>query len=105
MRNIWFSLVVFVVGLLFFARSNVAQTQQPQGVEQSDAGAADKASLEKVHSTKPPYSPYAGRNFPARPLFGDTHLHTAFSMDAGAFGARLTPSDAYGCARGGEVIS
>jgi hypothetical protein len=105
MRNIWFSLVVFVVGLLFFARSNVAQTQQPQGVEQSDAGAADKASLEKVHSTKPPYSPYAGRNFPARPLFGDTHLHTAFSMDAGAFGARLTPSDAYRFARGEELIS
>src|SRR4030095_6382282 len=70
-----------------------------------DAGAADKASLEKVHSTKPPYSPYAGRNFPARPLFGDTHLHTAFSMDAGAFGARLTPSDAYRFARGEELIS
>jgi hypothetical protein len=38
-------------------------------------------------------------------LFGDTHLHTAFSMDAGAFGARLTPSDAYRFARGDEVIS
>ena len=35
------------------------------------------------------YSPYAGRNFPTRPLFGDTHLHTMFSFDAGAFGARL----------------
>jgi len=36
---------------------------------------------------KPPYSPYAGRNYPTRPYFGDQHLHTAFSMDAGAFGA------------------
>ena len=26
--------------------------------------------------TKRPYSPWAGRNFPTRPLFGDTHLHT-----------------------------
>ncbi len=35
------------------------------------------------------YSPYADRDFPTRPFFGDTHLHTSFSMDAGAFGARL----------------
>jgi hypothetical protein len=37
------------------------------------------------------------------PLFGDTHLHTSFSMDAGAFGARLTPRDAYRFARGEET--
>jgi hypothetical protein len=73
--------------------------------DQSDVGQVDKATLEKVHSTKPLYSPYAGRNFPARPFFGDTHLHTSFSMDAGAFGARLTPKDAYRFARGEEVIS
>ena len=24
---------------------------------------------------KPSYSPYVGRNFPTRPLWGDTHLH------------------------------
>lgn len=52
-----------------------------------------------------PYSPYAGRNFPVRPFFGDTHLHTAFSMDAGAFGATLGPVDAYRFARGEEVVS
>jgi len=73
--------------------------------EQTDIGQADKATLEKVHSTKPLYSPYAGRSFPTRPFFGDTHLHTSFSMDAGAFGARLTPRDAYRFARGEEVTS
>jgi hypothetical protein len=52
-----------------------------------------------------PYSPYAGRNFPTRPLFGDTHLHTAFSMDAGAMGARLSPRDAYRFAMGEEVTA
>ena len=51
------------------------------------------------------YSPYAGRILPTRPLFGDTHLHTSFSMDAGAFGARLGPRDAYRFARGEEVVS
>src|SRR5512145_1163324 len=70
-----------------------------------DAGEADKAKLEKAFPGKPNYSPYAGRTFPTMPLFGDTHLHTAFSMDAGAFGARLTPSDAYRFARGEEVTA
>ena len=58
-----------------------------------------------MFADKPPYSPYAGRNFPTRPYFGDTHLHTSYSMDAGAFGARLGPKDAYRFAKGEEVIS
>src|SRR4030095_9121121 len=73
--------------------------------EQTDIGTADKETLEKVHSAQPPYSPYVGRNFPTRPLFGDQHLHTAFSMDAGAFGCRLTPKDAYRFARGDEITA
>ncbi len=83
----------------------VAFAAPARAVEQSDIGSADKATLEKVHPSKPPYSPYAGRNFPTRPFFGDTHLHTSFSMDAGAFGARLTPRDAYRFARGEEVTA
>ncbi|HUU71295.1 MAG TPA: DUF3604 domain-containing protein [Burkholderiales bacterium] len=51
------------------------------------------------------FSPYAGRNFPEQVFWGDTHLHTAMSMDAGAFGARLTPEDAYRFARGEELTS
>jgi len=70
-----------------------------------DAGAPDKAKLDKAHPSKPSYSPYAGRSFPTRPYFGDTHLHTGFSMDAGAFGARLAPRDAYRFARGEEITS
>jgi len=76
--------------------------------EQSDVGVsglATKPKIEKVFPTEPHYSPYAGRTFPTRPLFGDTHLHTSFSMDAGAFGARLTPRDAYRFARGEELTS
>jgi len=54
---------------------------------------------------KAPYSPFAGRDFPTQPLWGDTHLHTGLSMDAGAFGARLMPDDAYKFARGKEIVS
>ena len=51
------------------------------------------------------YSPYAGRNFPTRVFFGDTHVHTGASMDAGAFGARLGPEEAYRFARGEEMTA
>jgi len=56
------------------------------------------------------YSPYAsrepsGQEMPFRLLWGDTHLHTDMSMDAGAFGDRLGIADAYRFGRGEEVVS
>ena len=51
------------------------------------------------------FSPYAGRDFPTSPLWGDTHLHTGNSFDAGAFGATLLPEDAFQFARGDEIVS
>jgi hypothetical protein len=71
----------------------------------TDVGTLDKAAAEKAFSSKPPYSPYAGRDFPTRPYFGDTHLHTGYSMDAGAFGCRLGPRDAYRFAKGQEITA
>lgn len=73
-----------------------------QHVGITGTAAAEKLSL---GFGERPYSPYANRNFPTRPFFGDTHLHTSFSMDAGAFGARLDPRDAYRFARGEQVTS
>ena len=70
--SILFGLILSVPGL--------AQAQ--------DIGAPNKTATEKVFPKKL-YSPYAGRNYPTRPFFGDTHLHTAASFDAGALGARL----------------
>ena len=56
------------------------------------------------------YSPYAAREVgdseaPSRLLWGDTHLHTGMSMDAGAFGNRLGIEEAYRFARGEEIVS
>jgi len=47
-----------------------------------------KESLSDVYPGKA-YSPYAQQNFPDRVFWGDTHLHTGLSVDAGLFGARL----------------
>jgi hypothetical protein len=69
-----------------------------------DAGSPSKEDLKKSHPERP-YSPYAGGAIPTKVYWGDTHLHTSYSMDAGAFGARLGPEDAYRFARGEEVIS
>ncbi|WP_461481880.1 DUF3604 domain-containing protein [Porticoccus sp.] len=91
-----------MVGILTLSMSptSLSAESSPPGL-----AAPDEEQAGRVHSTKPVYSPYAGRNFPTRPYFGDTHLHTAFSMDAGAFGARLGPRDAYRFARGNQVTS
>ncbi|MCO6412220.1 MAG: DUF3604 domain-containing protein [Thiogranum sp.] len=77
-----------------------ASQPSPPGLAAPDMDAAQRA-----HPANPSYSPYVDRNYPTRPFFGDTHLHTSFSMDAGAFGARLTPRDAYAFAKGNQVTA
>jgi hypothetical protein len=73
-------------------------------VAAQDTGQATTATLSEAYTGKA-YSPYAKRAFPERPLWGDTHLHTDLSMDAGLFGNRLSPRTAYRFARGEEVVS
>ena len=68
------------------------------------SGSATKEKLSSAYAGKA-YSPYAKRTFPERPLWGDNHLHTSLSMDAGGFGNRLGPRQAYRFARGEEVIA
>ncbi|NDR57056.1 DUF3604 domain-containing protein [Aliiruegeria sabulilitoris] len=51
------------------------------------------------------FSPYLQHDYPDQVLFGDTHLHTAYSADAGLVGATTTPDDAYRFAKGQVVTS
>ena len=69
-----------------------------------DIGSPTAENLSSAYTGKV-YSPYAERSFPERPLWGDSHLHTSLSMDAGLFGNRLPPRDAYRFAMGEEVVS
>jgi len=57
----------------------------------------------EIDKTK--YSPYPEQNYPNYVYFGDTHLHTSYSTDAGMVGCTLGPEDAYRFARGETVVS
>jgi hypothetical protein len=50
------------------------------------------------------FSPYVGRNFPVRVYWGDTHLHTQISVDAGTM-TTMTQENAFRFARGEEVTA
>ena len=51
------------------------------------------------------YSPYPQQKFPNKVYFGETHLHTSFSTDAGMVGNTLGPEDAYRITRGEPFVS
>ena len=78
MKTVLIGSAAFITALAF-GSYQMAQAQ--------DAGEVDKAKLERAYARY--YSPYAQRDFPTRPLFGETHLHTMASFDAGAFNHAL----------------
>jgi len=51
------------------------------------------------------YSPYPQQKFPNQVYFGETHLHTSFSTDAGMVGNTLGPEEAFRIARGEPFVS
>ena len=69
-----------------------------------DMGTPDEETVKTLYPGKT-YSPYAQRNFASNVYWGETHLHTGLSLDAGLFGCILDHDDAYQFARGDEVTS
>jgi hypothetical protein len=71
------------------------------------ASATTSAMFDKEHASAPmkEFSPNVNRSYPTNVYFGDTHLHTRLSMDAGTFGNRLGLEDAYRFTRGEEVTA
>jgi len=71
---------------------------------QHDAGMPQAEDFESLYPGKA-YSPWAERSFPSRVYWGETHLHTGLSLDAGLFGNTTGPDTAYRLARGEQVTS
>ncbi|WP_223794384.1 DUF3604 domain-containing protein [Marinobacter sp. F4216] len=60
---------------------------------------------EKDHVGEKEYSPYLNIGYPQRVFWGDTHLHTALSTDAGMVGNTLGLEEAYRFALGDMVVA
>ncbi|MCZ0964370.1 DUF3604 domain-containing protein [Paracoccus benzoatiresistens] len=82
-----------LAALVFFSASAVARAEPPGEVALEDF-------VQPVST-----SPYAFRDFPDRVLFGDMHIHSNLSPDAGLLGTSLSPEDVYRAARGETVRS
>jgi hypothetical protein len=72
------------------------------GLPVSAQDAGDPGSIKPA---KAEYSPYLNYDYPDQVFFGDTHLHTSYSTDAGMFGNKLGPEEAYRFAKGEVVTS
>lgn len=70
----------------------------------TDAGSIDSKQVARFFQQKG-YSPYAGRAYSTRPLWGELHLHTSWSADAIAAGTRVGPNEALRYAEGKEITS
>ena len=66
---------------------------------QHDAGIPQVENIESLYPGKA-YSPWAERAFPSQVYWGETHLHTGLSLDAGLFGNTTGHETAYRLARG-----
>jgi len=71
---------------------------------QHDAGIPQIDDIKGLYPGKT-YSPYAQRSFPSQVYWGETHVHTGLSLDAGLFGSTLGHEEAYRFARGEEVTA
>ena len=95
-----------VLALAFIASTSVAVGGASAAEPAPAAGAQSQGSDYGDYDTPGPpgrkiqYSPYPEKNFPNQVFFGDTHLHTSYSADAGMIGNTLGPEEAYRFARG-----
>jgi hypothetical protein len=91
-----------VLPILLAASIGAALTLIAPAAVAQDLSPSENSVL-KAHGTKE-FSPYVGRTYPTKVLWGDQHLHTAVSVDAGTM-CRLGQEDAYRFARGEEVTA
>ena len=60
---------------------------------------------DEVPTEKEEYSPFVDDYYPDQVYFGDIHLHSDWSTDAGMVGATLGPDEAYRASMGEEVTA
>ena len=86
-----------------FLSTLLAGCSQEEPEPAPDAGESAAPVTETVPSMPAPAA--AAADFPRQAYWGDTHVHTGWSADAGMDGAITTPDDAYRFALGETVES
>ncbi len=76
--------VLIAASVLLILTSGYASAQEDQAV-----GTDFAVTKENVPQKEPAYSPYVGQSHPDRVYWGDSHLHTSYSWDAGLVGNTL----------------
>jgi hypothetical protein len=95
-KNIQIACIAFMC----YLTSGIAMAQDSR-----TTGADFAVSKDNVPHKDPVYSPYVGQSHPDRVYWGDSHLHTSYSWDAGLVGNSLGPDEAYRFAKGQQVIA
>ena len=95
MRNLKLSLLIAIGMSLLVPLPLHAETYAGYGDEPTKSS----------HLGQKEYSPYLNIGYPQRVFWGDTHLHTSYSTDAGMVGNQLQPDEAFRFARGEMVVS
>ena len=95
---------IFVLCKLLLAVVAITALTLPSLALAQDIGSPSPEAIKGLYPGKA-YSPYAQRSFPSNVYWGETHLHTGVSLDAGLFGNILGHEDAYRFARGEEIKS
>lgn len=88
------ALALLLIGASVVTLAGCGQKRTDQAQGRTDSGSATTAGPAMAEG-----------NRPTRAYFGDTHVHTGWSADAGLDGAILTPEDAFRFARGDAVKS
>ena len=71
--------IAAILTIALLAAHALAQNDQVTGVDFA-------VSKENVPEKAPIYSPFVGQSHPNRVFWGDTHVHTSYSWDAGLVG-------------------
>ena len=103
------SLIVALIAIAFYGGWSFNQESDVSNISEGDdtspalQAKADKTGYvvaEQTRNQDPHYSPVADQPLQKQVFWGDTHLHSNFSMDAFIFGNTLGPDDAYRFAKG-----
>ena len=102
------SLIIALIAIAFYAGWSFDQSPAVSEEIPALQVKADRAGYvvaEQIRNQDPHYSPVANQPLQKQVFWGDTHLHSNFSMDAFIFGNTLGPDDAYRFAKGEKVMA